>query len=244
MVALVTPLYSRGVDSHAEHEPNRPVKPADPADAIELRASDADRERVVEWLREAFAEGRLTMDEHAERVDSAYAARTQAELVPLTRDLPVHQEQVGPAAGRSAAPRPAVRQASDAAPDDGPATKIVAIFGGAERKGRWRVRRHINAVAVFGGIEFDFTDAVFEHPETVVRCVAVFGGINVVVPEDVTLHGGGAGIFGGFDIRQEEAPDASAPVVRIEGAAVFGGVAGRVKRRKKLRQDRRRRLEQ
>ncbi|WP_037573346.1 DUF1707 SHOCT-like domain-containing protein [Phaeacidiphilus oryzae] len=227
------------MDNQAEKEPNRPAKPVE--QRVELRASDADRERVVGWLRDAFAEGRLTMDEHAERVDAAYAARTQGELVPLTRDLPVHQEHVAQTEGASRpAARPEVERAYGPDAGDGPATKIVAIFGGAERKGRWRVRRHINAVAVFGGIDFDFTDAVFEAPETVIRCVAVFGGINVVVPEDVTLHGGGAGVFGGFDIRQEEAPEPSAPVVRIEGAAVFGGVAGRMKRRKRRKQELRR----
>ncbi|MFI5615462.1 DUF1707 domain-containing protein [Amycolatopsis sp. NPDC051903] len=53
-----------------------------------LRASDADRERVVSRLREQVGEGRLTLDEFSERSAAAYAARTAGELDALTRDLP------------------------------------------------------------------------------------------------------------------------------------------------------------
>src|SRR5690606_14939839 len=54
----------------------------------ELRASDADRERVAEVLRQAAAEGRLDLNELDERLGLVYAARTYADLAPLTRDLP------------------------------------------------------------------------------------------------------------------------------------------------------------
>lgn len=54
-----------------------------------IRASDDDRERVVDVLREQTAQGRLTMDEFEERMGAAYAATTWEDLRPLTRDLPV-----------------------------------------------------------------------------------------------------------------------------------------------------------
>ncbi|HZP53676.1 DUF1707 domain-containing protein [Actinocrinis sp.] len=54
-----------------------------------LRASDADRERIVEQLRQHTADGRLTMDEFEQRMSAAYAAKTYGELAQLTRDLPV-----------------------------------------------------------------------------------------------------------------------------------------------------------
>src|SRR5690349_3183679 len=54
----------------------------------EMRASDAERERVAEILREALAEGRLEMEEFEQRLDGAYKARTHGELEPLVRDLP------------------------------------------------------------------------------------------------------------------------------------------------------------
>ena len=60
-------------------------------------ASDADRDAAASVLNEAFAEGRLTADEHGERVRAAYAGRTWQELARLTADLPGQ----APAAGRS-----------------------------------------------------------------------------------------------------------------------------------------------
>src|SRR5436190_1698862 len=74
--------------------------------------SDADRDRVADILREALAEGRLTADEHAERVDGVYRAKTHADLEPLVRDLPgAHTPR------RSTAPAPAPnRPATGAVP--------------------------------------------------------------------------------------------------------------------------------
>src|SRR5882724_4202114 len=60
----------------------------DPNPALELRASDTDRERVADQLREAAGHGRLTLDELEERLELTYASKTYAELEPLTRDLP------------------------------------------------------------------------------------------------------------------------------------------------------------
>jgi hypothetical protein len=65
--------------------------------ASRVRASDADREHVIGVLREAFAEGRLTAEEHSARVGQAYAARTYAELATVSADLPA-----GPSAHRPA----------------------------------------------------------------------------------------------------------------------------------------------
>src|SRR3954451_15658076 len=68
----------------------------------ELRAADADRERVAEVLRDALAEGRLDMEEFEERLEVTYKARTYGELVPVTRDLP--------AAGAGSAPAVSMRK--------------------------------------------------------------------------------------------------------------------------------------
>lgn len=64
----------------------------------DLRASDDDRHRVVDALQRHTEAGRLTLDEFTERVDSAYAARTVAELAAVTRDLPAEPVTVAPAA--------------------------------------------------------------------------------------------------------------------------------------------------
>src|SRR6266480_734153 len=63
----------------------------------DLRASDTDRDRVLTMLAEAMSDGRLTADEHAERVQRAIAARTLGELAELTADLAVSSAQPGAA---------------------------------------------------------------------------------------------------------------------------------------------------
>jgi hypothetical protein len=204
---------------------------ADPA-AADLRASDADRERVAEALREAYAEGRLTAEEHSERVDSVYAAKTLGELVPLTVDLPSHAAAHGAAARPAGVPRQAAAQSG--LPSRTEPETMIAVFGGAQRKGRFRAGRALKALAVFGGVEIDLTEAVFDAPELVIHCTAVFGGVEIKVPEHVTLRGGGAGVFGGFDVKQQEGADPHGPVVTIRGAAVFGGVEAKLRRPNKL----------
>ncbi|WP_446462735.1 DUF1707 SHOCT-like domain-containing protein [Streptomyces sp. BRA346] len=201
-----------------------PAPVAAPVAEAEIRASDADRDRIADILREALAEGRLDPEEHAERIDAVYRAKTRGELEPLVRDVPA-----GPA--RAAAGLP-----SDAA--SGPAgdpENLVAVFGGAVRKGRWRPRRRTHAFAVFGGVEIDLTEAVFEQREIVIQAWAVFGGVEIRVPENVTLHGSGSGVFGGVDVAEHEAPDPDAPVIRVSGFALFGGVEAKPKRGKRVK---------
>ena len=62
-----------------------------------LRIGDAERERAAAHLGEHYAQGRLTTDEHAERLDRIWSARTRADLAPIFADLP----------GPSVAPAPA-----------------------------------------------------------------------------------------------------------------------------------------
>jgi hypothetical protein len=85
-----------------QHPQATPILPA--ADAPQTRASDADRDAAVALLGAAFAEGRLTADEHGERLSAAYAARTWQQLRQLTADLPGTAGATGPrAAPRTAA---------------------------------------------------------------------------------------------------------------------------------------------
>ncbi|MGW8378755.1 DUF1707 domain-containing protein [Streptomyces sp. ODS28] len=198
------------------------------ADAPEVRASDADRDRVADILREALAEGRLDAEEHSQRLDAVYAAKTVGELRPLVRDLPAQP-------GHEADVRPAPQAAPPAAVGGSRQDNLIGIFAGSVRKGRYRVPPRINAVAVFGGVEIDLTEAVFEHQQVVITAVAVFGGVEIKVPENVTLQHKGAGVFGGFDVRVQEADEPGAPVVLVQGAAVFGGVEAKPKRGKRLR---------
>jgi hypothetical protein len=196
-----------------------------------LRASDADRDTAAAVVNNALAEGRLTAEEHSDRLDAIYSAKTHAELVPLLEDLP--------AAGSSAAgtAAPATRPAGQLA-RSGRGSRIVAIFSGASRKGGWHAEPVIEVLAVFGGVDLDFRDAVLPGPEVVLRATAVLGGVDVVVPPEMRIvDGGGVAILGGRDIAGASAESAGpdAPVLRIEGTCVLGGIDVKRKARKGLK---------
>ncbi|MFE9783072.1 DUF1707 domain-containing protein [Streptomyces sp. NPDC005775] len=203
-----------------EKHPQQPTARAEP-DVI--RASDADRDRIADILREAMAEGRLTADEHAERVDSVYRAKTVGELEPLVRDLPTP----------GGTPR-AVGASYDSTPEApmGPGDNLVAIFSSATRKGRWRVGGRTNAFALFGSVEIDLTEALFGQRLTVINATSLFGSVDIRVPENISLRGSGTGIFGSFEVATLESADPEAPVVAVNGYSVFGSVEAKPKRGK------------
>lgn len=197
-----------------------------------MRASDAERERVAEALREAVAEGRLTMEEFEERLELAYTARTHADLEPLVRDLPVPASMASPAPRPSRAPAGA--DASWAERIGGSATSRwgLAVMGGFQRAGRWVMPRAFTSVVVMGGGEIDLRDARFEERDVVVRCFALMGGISVIVPPDVEVHVNGVGIMGGFDQAATGDGAPEAPRVTVTGLAIWGAVVVERKRRK------------
>ncbi len=212
--------YAAGVDLQ---------KQSAPTPAAELRASDADRDRVADILREALAEGRLTADEHAERVDGVLATRTLGELEAFIRDLPAaHQGPAAPAY-TPVPPRPtpgAVPAEADA--------NVVAVFSSALRRGRWRAGRRLHAYAVFGSVEIDLSEAIFEYQQVVIKAVAVFGDVRIRVPENISLRGTGGGVLGSFEVSPLDSVDSAAPVVYVDGWAVLGSVEARPKRGKRV----------
>ncbi|HET8970273.1 MAG TPA: DUF1707 domain-containing protein [Candidatus Nanopelagicales bacterium] len=222
---------------------SEPPPGPDPVDPLRMRASDADRERVAGVLREAYADGRLSPVEHEERLAEVYRATTYGELVPVLHDLPVppgtlavpaggSSEVVGVAGVVSRAPAGSPVVVTDLA-DQGE-KHTVAIFGGFERKGRWVVAPKLNATCIFGGGSLDLSEAVLTSQETEIQVACIFGGLEIIVPEGIAVQVSAAAVFGGNSAPPEGQPPAGAPLVRVTGAAVFGGVGvNRPKRGKK-----------
>jgi Domain of unknown function (DUF1707)/Cell wall-active antibiotics response 4TMS YvqF len=181
-----------------------------------IRASDAEREAVVTRLRTAAGEGRLALDELAERLDRALNAVTRADLEPLTRDLPEQQ------------------------PDAPPAAKsrrwVVGIMGGGTQKGRWRIASRCTVVNVMGGADLDLTGAVVEGPETEILVFSLMGGSNIVVPPGVHVELAGFAFMGGNDLRLEDAPPPppGAPLVRVRAYSIMGGTDVKLRRQRKI----------
>lgn len=175
------------------------------SDAPPSRASDSEREQTVELLRQAAVDGRLTVEELAERADLAHRARTHDELAAVTADL-----ARAPARPAPVAPEP---------------ERHTAVLGSIERRGRWRLAPRNRFVAVLGSIELDLRQAVLPGPEVELECVAVLGSVEVLLPEGVEADVSGSIVLGKRDVRIEgDAPAAGAPLVRIRTGGTMGSV--------------------
>ncbi len=110
----------------------------------------------------------------------------------------------------------------------------MAILGGASRKGAWHPEPVMNVVTFLGGAELDFREAVLPGKEVILRAVSVLGGIEVTVPPEMRVVDNGIAILGGREIAGNpgEAASPDAPVLRIEGTCVLGGIEVKRKSRK------------
>jgi hypothetical protein len=193
-------------------------KRSGPGSSPELRASHADRDRVVEVLRIAAGDGLLTAEELDERLEAALSARTLNDLIPLTADLPPVSATAGVAGV----------QVKDV-------VRIEQVHSGAvERTGRWVVPRRLELAVTFCDVTLDFRDAVITQ-DTLRIDVAMTGKtLTLITPPGVVVDTDGLQLVHSRIKDRRGAADAAAPVVlRVElvGQKVYGPVVVRRPRR-------------
>lgn len=182
----------------------------------ELRVSDADRDSVTEVLHTAYAEGRITLDEHAERTGAALQARTFADLVPLTDDLV-------PAATRPSAPALPYELST---PD-----RVTALFSDSKRRGPWTVGRQLQVNVFFGDVELDLTEATFTSREVEISCTQCVGQTTVRVRPGTTVRVEAVNVLADSSVKQVGAPEAGEATVVIRGTNILGDIKVRGPRR-------------
>ncbi len=207
-------------DPPPSHRGAEPAQPGPP----DLRASDAERERAVNALRQANADGRLDVDELEERIASAYSARTRGELVALIAD--VDSGALGLAIDTARSSGPVLREGP------GGSRWVISVMGGDDRSGRWRVAKRVNVIDVMGGSTLDLNDAELSDQVTQVNVFALMGGSEIRVPDDVHVHVSKFAFMGGNDVRLGDAsPLPGAPQIRIRLVSIMGGSSVRRGRR-------------
>jgi hypothetical protein len=173
------------------------------------RASDRERDAVVQRVQQAFAEGRLDDAEFDERMRTALVARTHADLDALVADLPATTPSLAPAAsGR------------------GPGRLAVALKSSVRRGGRWRVPERYTTVVYKGDGRLDLRAAELSGPVTTFLAVAYKSTVTILVPPGVRVE------MTGFGVTQGQAEDedpgfrqpADAPVIHVRGIAYKGAV--------------------
>ncbi|HEY4458486.1 MAG TPA: DUF1707 domain-containing protein [Pseudonocardiaceae bacterium] len=163
----------------------------------ELRISDADREQAVVVLNEAVADGRLTWEEHAERVDLALKARTRAELAPHLADL-----------GKTAVAKRNVGEPQ------------LVIARGSKIIRSPEPGRRVVARAVFGAVYLKLTE-LEPGTETEVDASSFCGKVVLIVGEDTTVVDDGQAVLGKRKI-ETSAPTGNGPIIRITGRSTLG----------------------
>ena len=146
----------------------------------ELRASHDDRDRVVELLRVAAGDGRLTAEELDQRLELAMTARTYGELARLVSDLPDSPDVAG-------APAPRVKDV----------VRLNCRSGQTVKDGRWVVPQRMELKVTSGHIKLDFTEAVITHSSLQIDAEVRSGHVIlitkpgiVVDTDDVTVSSG------------------------------------------------------
>jgi hypothetical protein len=173
--------------------------------SVATRASDRERDAVVQRVQDAFAEGRLNDDEFDERSRAALTARTHADLDALLADLP-------------AAPGPAPVL-------PGPGRFAVALKSSVRRAGRWRVPERYTTVVYKGGGWLDLRAAELSGPVTTFLAVAYKSRVTILVPPNVRVEMTGLGVT--QDAHDEDPGyrlPADAPVIHVRGIAYKGTV--------------------
>jgi Domain of unknown function (DUF1707)/Cell wall-active antibiotics response 4TMS YvqF len=187
-----------------------PSRPA-PRD---LRASDADREQVFALLSAAAADGRLTLDEHAQRAEQAHAARTLGELAALTTDLAAPAGQPIRLDNRRV---------------------VSGVFGRERRDGRWVVPASFPVAAIFGEVVLDLRGALLQSQQTIVYATVIGGHLELIVPEGVAVVVSGKSVLGRKVVRGSPAPVPGQPVIEVRAVTVGGTIKATVPRRSRWR---------
>jgi uncharacterized protein DUF1707 len=173
------------------------------------RASDRERDAVVQRVQQAFAEGRLDDAEFDERMRAALVARTHADLDALVGDLPAAAAQLAPATGGRR-----------------PGRLAVALKSSVRRGGRWRVPERYTTVVYKGDGRLDLRAAELSGPVTMLLAVAYKSTVTILVPPGVRVEMTGFGVTQG--LAEDEDPGyrlpADAPVIHVRGLAYKGAV--------------------
>lgn len=216
------------------------IEPGDvgPAAGGDLRVADSDRDLCLEVLNTAYAEGRITAGEHAERIDAASRARIFDDLIPLTRDLVPESPVRGAELSTSGVARgPRIEPSQQMTQPD----SMVAVIGDHTRTGPWRVRRKLQTYVLLGDIDLDFTEAIFESDTIEIEGVIAMGDLNIRIPEGINVQMRSSNVLG--DSKVKGLPDQSptGPTLVIRTTTIMGDVTVRGPHAQASRRERRRR---
>jgi hypothetical protein len=184
------------------------------------------RQEVIDRLTEDFARDVIEVDEFEMRVDQAHRATSIEALQKVVADLEPLEASAPPISPEQAMElHPTRTPAAALAINRAESRWAVAVLGGVERKGSWRVPQKLKVVCVMGGAEIDFREVSLPPGVTHLRVICMMGGAEIIVPPDLAVECDGVAIMGGFEQLDRAPPkaDPDAPLLRVTGFAFMGG---------------------
>lgn len=177
----------------------------------DLRASHEDRDRVVEQLRDAAGDGRLTLEELDERLEKALSARTESELTALVSDLPVS----------AAAAPPVVKDL----------VRLEVGSSSVRREGQWVVPRAMEVMVSSGSVRLDLTSAVITSPTLQITAAVKSGALVIITKPGIVVDTDGVSVkSGAVKVRTPKSTDPAPPtILRVEvvGSVSSGALVAR-----------------
>lgn len=187
-----------------------------------LRASDGDRDSVVQILNTAYGAGRISAEEHTERVDAALVAKTLDDLQPLTVDL-VPSAAPGP---RPQPPDPKTSGPRRAGPNRGvsEAHVLSVTMDKLRRSGAWSVPPRLQINGFLATIDLDLTEAELPGHVVELKVNLAMASLRLRVPSGSNVQDSSSRILGDHSIRRVGPYNDRAPLILISGTVLFSDV--------------------
>lgn len=187
------------------------------------------REQVIDQLKGNYAHNNIVIEEFERRLEIATASEDRYELLKVVQDLPAVQPSGEyPDQEWSQQPGNVTLNLGRVREED----SMVAVFSGVDRKGLWRPARSSKLLALFGGMDIDYSRAYMPPGETYVDAMCVFGGVDIIVPEGMNVEVHGVPLFGGIENKTTGEYIPGAPTLHIRAFVLFGGMEIKPKKKR------------
>ncbi|WP_372625824.1 LiaF domain-containing protein [Arsukibacterium sp.] len=191
---------------------------------LEDRPFDQVRQEAIDQLIMNYSHGVISAEAFERRLDVASDATSVQQLIDVVADLSLHPDkQYRQQRDQSFTPR---YQAGNDTRNE----KIICVLSSNRQNGQWLVPAEMRVVNVVGSVVLDFSEAVFQHQNIVIRVNNWIGSLTILVPEQVNVVSNMFNIIGSTDNGAPSIGDRQAPQIVVEGYSILGSLDVKLKK--------------
>lgn len=188
------------------------------------------KEEVIGLLKQAYADGRITVDTLERRLKEATGAGDKETLIALVSDIPAPEGDNTASESREESERPWL--INNRVPRE--SQSFFSILGGSSKTGRWQPARSITCLSLMGGVKLDFREAEFPRNGVRINAGCIMGGLEIIIPPGINADISGIPLLGGME-NKTGAGNERAPALSVRGVAIMGGIEIKRKELKRKR---------